>query len=274
MSDNYRRPSDNQNVLFKSRNPEDYQFVAQPVTVMPSHYSDGSYVVPHSHFRGQLLYAEEGVMRAATDGGIWLLPAKRALWIPAGIIHDQTMLGTVKARSLYIDPTIAQSLGSRCRVIEVSNLLKALILALVDEPIEYSLEGRCQHIVALILEEISLSKSAPLEIPWPKDKRLIAVCEAIFKCPQRSLTIEYWADQVGTSPRTLMRLFARETGLNFRYWVQQVKLVEALGRLEQGEPLAMVANALGYASPSAFTAMFRKALGESPREYLAPRRTA
>ncbi|MFJ5286810.1 AraC family transcriptional regulator [Pseudomonas sp. NPDC088429] len=271
MSDRNRRQSDNRDLMLKSRNPEDYQFVSQPVTVMPSTYSDGSYVDPHSHHRGQLLYAEEGVMRAATDGGIWLLPAKRALWIPAGVIHDQTMLGAVKARSLYIDPLIAKSLGCRCRVIEVSNLLKALILALVDEPIEYSLEGRCRHIVALILEEISLSKSAPLEIPWPKDKRLIAICEAIFQSPERSLTIEYWADQVSTSSRTLMRLFVRETGLNFRYWVQQVKLVEALSRLEQGQALALVANALGYASSSAFTAMFRKALGESPRDYLAQR---
>jgi AraC-like DNA-binding protein len=33
---------------------------------------------------------------------------------------------------------------------------------------------------------------------------------------------------------------------------QQVRLAEALNRLEKGEPVATVADALGYASPSAF----------------------
>ncbi|CFO04993.1 transcriptional regulator [Bordetella pertussis] len=43
--------------------------------------------------------------------------------------------------------------------------------------------------------------------------------------------------------------------------------MEALARLSRGEQITAVALDLGYGSPGAFTAMFRRALGVSPREY-------
>jgi AraC-like DNA-binding protein len=47
-----------------------------------------------------------------------------------------------------------------------------------------------------------------------------------------------------------------------------MRLVEALSRLALGHSVAAVARELGYASPSAFTAMFRRTLGATPRAYL------
>ncbi|WP_309491365.1 helix-turn-helix domain-containing protein [Trinickia mobilis] len=76
---------------------------------------------------------------------------------------------------------------------------------------------------------------------------------------------------MGGSSRTSIRLFIKETGHTFRHWVQQVRLAEALNRLEHGESIANAANALGYASPSAFAAMFRKTMGQSPTDYLMDR---
>jgi AraC-like DNA-binding protein len=50
--------------------------------------------------------------------------------------------------------------------------------------------------------------------------------------------------------------------------VQQVRLATALDRLENGQAIGAIARDLGYASPSAFSAMFRRVMGESPREFL------
>jgi hypothetical protein len=50
--------------------------------------------------------------------------------------------------------------------------------------------------------------------------------------------------------------------------VQQVHLAEAFGRLAQGDAVGEIAAALGYASPSAFSAMFRRILGKTPQHYL------
>ncbi|MEE8274655.1 MAG: helix-turn-helix domain-containing protein, partial [Alphaproteobacteria bacterium] len=47
------------------------------------------------------------------------------------------------------------------------------------------------------------------------------------------------------------------------------RLLAALTRLATGEPVTTVALDLGYDSPSAFIAMFRKALGETPGRYFS-----
>ncbi|MFE9388914.1 helix-turn-helix domain-containing protein [Streptomyces sp. NPDC006784] len=41
-------------------------------------------------------------------------------------------------------------------------------------------------------------------------------------------------------------------------------------RSVRGTPVTAVAGAVGYATPSAFTAMFRRTLGTTPRDYFAP----
>ena len=66
---------------------------------------------------------------------------------------------------------------------------------------------------------------------------------------------------------TLARLFRRETGLGFRAWRQQLRLLRALERIASGEAVTQLALELGYESPSAFIAMFRKSLGTSPTRY-------
>jgi AraC-like DNA-binding protein len=58
-----------------------------------------------------------------------------------------------------------------------------------------------------------------------------------------------------------------ETGLTFGAWRQQARVLEAMGRLGSGAPVTEVALDLGYESVSAFSAMFRRAAGTSPRRY-------
>jgi AraC-like DNA-binding protein len=51
-------------------------------------------------------------------------------------------------------------------------------------------------------------------------------------------------------------------------WRQQVRLAEAVGRLARREPVTRIAQDLGHSSPGAFSAMFHRALGTTPRQYL------
>ncbi|MNR84397.1 HTH-type transcriptional repressor of iron proteins A [compost metagenome] len=255
----------------RSENADDYQHVPRAVTALARDQEAGAYNEPHTHTRAQLLYATRGLMRVASNNGIWFIPPTRGLWIPAGTVHDQLIVTPVQMRTLYIEESQAARLGDKVRVIEVSSMLRELILALIEEPIEYADNDKNRAIVTLILHQLEICKTIPLEIPWPSDRRLRAVCQAILDAPEQAMSIEYWADQVGASTRTLIRLFLSETGLTFRQWVQQVKLANALSRLEEGVPIATLADGLGYASPSAFSAMFKRVLGESPTSYLAQR---
>ena len=59
----------------------------------------------------------------------------------------------------------------------------------------------------------------------------------------------------------------KETGLPFAGWRQQARLLAAMALLAAGQPITRIAVDLGYDSPSAFTAMFRRALGAPPSHY-------
>ncbi len=73
-----------------------------------------------------------------------------------------------------------------------------------------------------------------------------------------------WAEDIGASERTVARLFRDELGLSYQQWRQQAILAHALPLLARGQPVGQVAAASGYASDSAFSAMFKAAMGQSP----------
>lgn len=246
-----------------------YPDVPQVVIGTPKEHAYQQAVARHSHQRTQLLYAVDGVMRVTTDVGVWMIPPRRALLIAPGVTHELTMLSRVSLRSLYIAPGAVTGFDGGCRLIEVSNLLRELVVALIGQPQALPVPGRGEQLAALILLELAAAETVPIKIPWPRDRRLIGICTAILDNPGATRTLDDWAGDAGASGRTLMRLFPKETGLPFRQWVQQVQLADAFCRLARGDAVGNIASALGYASPSAFTAMFRRVLGKTPQHYLS-----
>jgi AraC-like DNA-binding protein len=122
----------------------------------------------------------------------------------------------------------------------------------------------------LILDEIRQLPVAPLHLPEPADGRLRSITTALRTDPTDDRTLDTWARAVGASTRTLARLFLAETGMTFRQWQRQARLLAGLVRLAAGQPVTVVALEVGYESPSAFIAMFKRALGTTPGQYFAP----
>lgn len=257
----------------RSTNAEDYQRVARPVAAMPKDFPPGHHIGRHSHERGQLLYATRGVMRVSTSQGTWVVPPQRALWIPPGVEHEIRMSGAVAMRTLYIAAGTATTLPTSCQVIEVSDLLRALILAAMEEPVEYDSGSRGDAIAQLLLHELRGVAVVPLHLPLPQDARLQGICRRVQDSLSDDIDIETLARDAGMSSRSLARLFQRETGMGFLAWRQQARLAEALAQLSTGKPVALVASDLGYASPAAFTAMFRRSLGTTPGRYFSNTRS-
>jgi AraC-like DNA-binding protein/quercetin dioxygenase-like cupin family protein len=251
-----------------STDPEDYQRSPHRVVAMAKDFPAGHVIAPHRHERAQLIHAVTGVMRVATEDGTWVVPAQRALWVPPATSHALSMHGAVAMRTLYIESAAADSLQHRCGVVEVSALLRELILAALDQaPDRPDASGRHGLIEALILRELATVPGVPLHVPMPRDKRLAAICTALIAAPAQADTLDDWALRVGASRRTIARRFRAETGMGFTAWRQQVRLVEALSRLGQGEAVTVIARDLGYDSPSAFSAMFKRCLGRAPSRY-------
>lgn len=239
-------------------------FLHGPVSAYPRNYQDGAHQVLHQHREAQFLYAVCGTMRVVTRQGAWVIPPTRAVWIPPWVEHEIFMSGEVHMRSLFIAPELCPANLGQCCVLAVTPLLRELIVRAV--------QGRAQAenplIQQLMLEEIANLENLPLHIPMPEDRRLRSICLALLEAPNHSHTLEDWAQQVGASSRTLARLFQQQLQMNFNAWRQQLRLMEALPRLLAGESVQQVAHELGYGSGRAFSAMFRRLLGDNPREYL------
>ena len=255
----------------RSTDPDDYQDVPRPLAAMAKSFTDGHEISLHHHRRDQLLYAVSGVMRIRTEHSAWIVPPDRAVYIPALTAHSVSMRGPVEMRTLYIVPGSAPDLPAAPLAIQVSSLLRALIMALIEEPLLYDEVGRGGAIAALIHSEIARADRLSLVVPMPVDSRLGRICLALLADPSDARTLDRWAELAGASPRTLARLFRAEVGLSFAGWRQRVRFHNALEALVRGEPLAAVASRNGYRSPSAFSAAFAKAMGASPSSLREPR---
>ena len=243
---------------------DDYQTVPRPVAALPKSFADGHEIEPHHHPRDQFIYAVAGVMRVRTEGEAWIVPPDRAVYLPARMDHAITMRGDVEMRTLYIESQAHKDLPRVPSVIEVSPLLRELVLALMQAPVIYDEKGRGGAAAFLVLSEIARARRLSLVIPMPRDPRLLRVCNALLADPASALTLESWADHSGASVRTLARLFEAELGLSFAVWRQRVRFHNALEAIIAGEPISRVALRNGYRSSSAFSAAFRKAMGEAP----------
>lgn len=246
----------------------------RPVIAIADEYPPGFVDPRHSHRRAQLLYASAGVMSVITTEHSFVVPPQRALWLPAGTEHEVACRGPVSLRTLYFEPGMCGALPDRCSVIEISALLRELIVAVTKFDAEYDISGREGRIMQLILEEIALTPVALLHAPMPKDARLARVCLAILANLAHEGDLDDWARIAAMGRRTLTRLFRAEMGMSLAAWRQQVRLLEALAQLSIGRSVTMVAYEVGYDSPSAFTAVFTRTFGASPSQYLARSRVS
>jgi AraC-like DNA-binding protein len=245
----------------------EFWLIDRPVVAMAFDYPSGDALARHRHGRGQLVYASTGVMTVTTDDGTWVVPPQRAVWVPAGIDHEIRMTGQVAMRTLYVRDDAATVLPDGCRVVMVTPLLRELILAAVALPQPYPLGGAEERLVQVMLDELQVMEEAPLHVPAVRDDRLLAIADALQRDTGDERTLDGWSREAGASARTLARLFMAETGMTFAGWRQQLRLARALERLAQGRSVTEIAIELGYGSPSAFTAMFRRALGRTPARY-------
>ena len=255
----------------KARTFEDCQHAPRPVAALASDHPHGEHIVPHHHPRAQLIHALTGVMTVISDGGSWVVPTGRALWMPAGMGHAIRIAGDVTMRTLFVEPDARPGLPGHCEVIDVSPFLREAIVAATRIPLDYARGGRDDRVMELILDDIEAAPRLQLHVPMPRDPRLARLCERMIADPSAPATLEGLAAGVHVSGRTLARMFHRELGMSFGEWLRRMRLLLSLPRLAGGASVLEVALEHGYDSPSAFTAMFRRTLGFAPTAYLAHR---
>lgn len=227
-------------------------------------YAAGHATTRHTHSTAQILYGTSGVIRIITARGQWIVPPTHAIYIPPGHWHEVHMLSPAQVRSVYVQTPALGGMPTQCSVLAVTPLWRELLLAAVRIPPPVLPDTRAARLLALLLEEIEVLETLPLSLPTPDDDLLAPLCRLLQAQPDDARSSEDWAAWLGVDVRTLQRRFVRATGMNFGAWRRQARLMHALAQLAGGARVLDVALEAGYASPSAFTAMFRRQFGVAP----------
>jgi len=215
----------------------------------------------------QLVCALRGVMTVQTPAGLWVIPPQQAMWVPPGNALRVEMDGEVSMRTLYLKPALTRDLPASCRVVQVSPLLRELLLATIRlETLDRQVPAE-RRLIEVILDQIAVLPLAPLDLPAPRDKRGGRAAQMVRGNPHRRLRLADVTREAGASGRTLERLFKAETGLSFGAWSQRARMLLALQRLAAGASVTATSLAVGYESLSAFVAAFRRAFGTTPGQY-------
>jgi len=234
------------------------------IRVLPA----GSEVDAHRHDDHQIVYAGRGVLSVTTDAGSWVAPATRAIWVPAGTVHEHRAYGDTDLHMVGL-PLASNPLGlSGPAVLGVDPLLRELILAYTGVALGDPAAER-GRMLAVLLDRVRRSPQRPVHVPAGRDPRLVAMCAILHADPADDRTLAELGARVGAGERTLSRLCRAELGMTFPQWRTQLRLHRALLLLAEGTPVTVVAHRCGWASASAFIDVFRRAFGHTPGAYQA-----
>jgi AraC-like DNA-binding protein/quercetin dioxygenase-like cupin family protein len=252
--------------------PESRVASGEGVRILATRYQKGVRLEPHAHREAQLVFATEGTMQVTTPKGRWLVPPDRAVWVPAQLPHAIDVLADIEMRTLYFElDWLARAAPGQERapefVVGVSRLLHESILALFDNRSDHE---RSALLVRLALLELHEAEDPTTFIPLPHEPRCRRAATIVLADPGAAHEIETLARTVGTSARTLSRLFSSETQLSFKSWCQRARVAAAIERLSMDRTLSVkqLAADLRYASVPAFSHAFRQVTGKSPTEFL------
>ena len=247
--------------------------VADGVHLLGCRYPRGTHHDTHIHRQAQLVFAASGTMQVTTPKGRWLVPPGRAVWVPARLEHAIGVLADIEMRTLYFETgwLTRHDHGLDAEfVVRVSPLLREAILAMFER--ERAGE-REDILLRLIMLELHQAEDPTTFIPLPREPRCRAAADIVLASPMVNHDIADLARRVGTSTRTLSRLFASETHLSFKAWCQRARIACAIERwaINPRASIKQTAADMGYGSFPAFCHAFRQVTGKTPREFVGER---
>lgn len=223
----------------------------------------------HAHERHQLMYAFSGTLRLEAENGIYLLPPQRAAWIPAGVRH-RTTLHNVLSGSVFFASSLVATEQPCVRIISAAPIVRELVQYALRWP-----PGRApgDKLADSFFKTFGLlcgewiKEEVPFSLPAAKSRQITAAMEYTLANLENA-TLEGAAAAAALSPRQFRRRFSAESGMVWRQFHHQARMLRAMELLVL--PQATVTNVayeVGFNSLSAFAKSFSRFTGQSPHEF-------
>jgi AraC-like DNA-binding protein/quercetin dioxygenase-like cupin family protein len=225
----------------------------------------------HQHAWHQIIYPLKGLVKTQAQGCQYFIPHHRAVFIPANTLHESWIVNDTNFIGIYLNPDNHRETPRNCRVIQVSNFLRELILTLKanqpKQPKQPKITPANERLIQVLYDQIWLDQAPAFELPLPTDRRLMPIVNALLAQPELDLTLDDWSAKVGASKRTLSRLFNKQVNLSYLQWRQKIRLTMSLSLLAQNTAVQDVAHQVGYQSVSSFIAAFKQSFKLTPQQY-------
>ncbi|WP_405647421.1 helix-turn-helix domain-containing protein [Streptomyces uncialis] len=233
-------------------------------------YPHGRTWEAHTHlFDHELLWGVSGSVTATVDGVSWTVPPTVGLWVPAGAVHEVTtgpggdFYTTYFRGEVFTPATERSGVWAGPGLVAVCAALREILLHMRRYGMTLAARNRAEQVAFDLLQPLEI---AAVEVPMPTDARALVVARALIADPADPRGLAEFARLSGCGVRTLTRVFTADTGMSFVQWRIQVRVRAALTYLAGGLPVSVVGRRVGYSTPSAFVAVFRRVTGRTPGE--------
>lgn len=237
-----------------------------PVAAWSGPLAKGGRLAPDSR-RAMVLFCFDGLMRIEVGEDRWFIPDRYGIWIPSDTRLQVEASDTIEFQAFQLHPKF----GNRIKMPNTPTVLRAtpLMRGIARRMIQHAPlpQAEQRRLGWVALDEIARLDRPDLHLPGSSEPRVAAVMNRVMGSPREANSLNQLAHAIGTSERTLSRLFQQETGLTWRDWRDRMRFVLAIEGLQLGQSSSALAVSLGYAHTSAFVAAFRRQSGMTPTEW-------
>lgn len=231
------------------------------------YFGPDTYTVPHAHRFGQLNFVSHGTMNIEVAGERFFSPSHYAIWIPPGYEHSAYNAGAAAYRSAYISAGRSKQLPAKPCSLTIAPILRAILMDFGARGIHVPETEQDQRLALVLLDQLVAARPHHAYLPEGTSTEVKAILEALRANPASDLSLAAWAAKFHLTARTLERRCRQELGITFGEWRQRMRFLYAIEWLDEGRSVQRISFDLGYRTPSAFIAMFRRFAGVTPVQY-------
>lgn len=242
----------------------------RPVAIHVTAHDAGTFFSAKRQGWGKIGFAQSGVLEVDVDGQSFLCPPHYATWVPPNALVESRNAQPLRFVSIHIARDMCEAFPPAACTLVLSPLVKAIIADFASRGITLPDSAPDHRLAVVLIDQLQAAERRQSYLPVSDDPLLRPITNALLATPGDPRSLAEWARGMSVTERTLNRRFQTHLDLPFKEWRQRMKLVAALSMLEGGATVADVALRLGYTTPSAFIAMFRRQTGSSPTELAIP----
>ena len=231
---------------------------------LPAHVSFPSL----RHPWGEFVYSFGAFTEVKAGNRHFLAPPHLGLWIAPDTEHTCFNHQEAEHCSIYIARGLCGDMPPYSCAVTVSPLVCAIIEHLRCQSASNVHDAAQTRLLRVLVDQLSTCSTTGSFIPHTDDPKLNAILQALRDNPSDNRSLSELASAFNFGERTLIRRCQSELGMSLTEWRQHLRIVSALPLLRSGRSVESVAFDLGYATSSAFIAMFRRLTGSSPGRFM------